>query len=90
MRNLILAIATLICLLTSPLFFFLGLVSLGEEPMMGLLSAFVLTPILAALAIVFEFVREQLEEREDKKSTTRPSDLAGTPWAKSSDHTLRK
>ena len=61
MCNFILAINSLICLILSPAFFLLGVASLFEKPVSGLLLAFVVAPLMIGLAIVFDHMREQLD-----------------------------
>jgi hypothetical protein len=74
MSNFILAINSLICLILSPVFFLFGIIKLFEEPVSGLVSAFVVAPLMAGLAIVFDHVREQLEKtREDDRPLKRIS-----------------
>jgi len=102
MRNFILAVSSLICLIICPVFFLLGLFTFFEEPVLAFLQVFVAAPILLSLSIVFDYVREKLEDPEEdpkfRKNPARPNpspggkteyripDLAGTPWAKHSDH----
>lgn len=96
MRTIILTIGTLACLLGIVFFFSLGMMVMGGNPLMGIAAILGGCPIFGALAIVFDYVREQLDP-SDPLTHDRPfpftrtrsapvSDLARTPWAKNASH----
>lgn len=80
MQSFILAISSLICLIMCPIFFLLGLITIFEEALLGFLQTFVGAPILLSLSIIFDYVREKLEDpaEEDPDFQKYPSPATGS------------
>jgi phosphotransferase system glucose/maltose/N-acetylglucosamine-specific IIC component len=80
------------------LIFFVGIQAIIREErdaVSSLLMAMIVPPILMGLAIVFDYVRTQINletgsdsySKNDSSAKAAASDLKGTPWASDSGHT---
>ena len=90
MRTNVLAFCNLLCLLAMPGFLILGLLTFSESIVLGCLLIFMALPVCLGLSIVFDYVREQIDQDDSQLLKKTPVDPTKHPRKKQDNLKLWK